>query len=38
MADSGVNWDAIAQCESGGNWAANTGNGFYGGLQFKQAT
>jgi hypothetical protein len=37
-ADSGVNWDAIAQCESGGNWAANTGNGFYGGLQFKQAT
>ncbi len=37
-ADSGVNWDAIAQCESGGNWAANTGNGFSGGLQFKQAT
>jgi resuscitation-promoting factor RpfC len=37
-ADSGVNWDAIAQCESGGNWAANTGNGYYGGLQFKQAT
>ena len=37
-ADSGVNWDAIAQCESGGNWGANTGNGFYGGLQFKQAT
>ena len=37
-ADSGVNWDAIAQCESGGNWAANTGNGFFGGLQFKQAT
>ena len=37
-ADSGVNWDAVAQCESGGNWAANTGNGFYGGLQFKQAT
>ncbi len=36
-ADS-VNWDAIAQCESGGNWAANTGNGHYGGLQFKQAT
>jgi resuscitation-promoting factor RpfC len=37
-ADAGVNWDAVAQCESGGNWAANTGNGFYGGLQFKQAT
>jgi len=37
-ADSGVNWDAIAQCESGGNWRANTGNGAYGGLQFKQAT
>jgi len=33
-----VNWDAIAQCESGGNWASNTGNGSYGGLQFKQAT
>jgi hypothetical protein len=36
-ADS-MNWDAVAQCESGGNWAANTGNGNYGGLQFKQAT
>ena len=33
-----VNWDAIAECESGGNWAINTGNGHYGGLQFKQAT
>ncbi len=33
-----VNWDAIAQCESGGNWTSNTGNGNYGGLQFKQAT
>ncbi len=33
-----VNWDAIAQCESGGNWAINTGNGAYGGLQFKPAT
>ena len=32
------NWDAMAQCESGGNWAANTGNGFYGGLQFTPAT
>lgn len=36
-ADS-VNWDAIAQCESGGNWGTNTGNGHFGGLQFKQAT
>lgn len=27
-------WDSIAACESGGNWAINTGNGFYGGLQF----
>ncbi|KJX74815.1 resuscitation-promoting factor RpfC [Mycobacterium lepromatosis] len=34
----GPNWDAIAQCESGGNWRANTGNGFYGGLQFKPTT
>jgi hypothetical protein len=33
-----VNWDAVAACESGGNWSANTGNGFYGGLQFKPAT
>jgi hypothetical protein len=33
-----LNWDAVAQCESGGNWSTNTGNGFYGGLQFKQAT
>lgn len=33
-----VNWDAIAQCESGGNWSSNTGNGAYGGLQFKPAT
>jgi hypothetical protein len=32
------NWDAIAQCESGGNWQANTGNGEYGGLQFKPGT
>lgn len=34
----GMDWDAVAQCESGGNWSANTGNGFYGGLQFKQST
>jgi LysM repeat protein len=31
---SGSVWDSIAACESGGNWAINTGNGFYGGLQF----
>lgn len=31
-------YDAIAQCESGGNWAINTGNGYYGGLQFLQST
>ena len=35
---SGVNWDAVAQCESGGNWSINTGNGFYGGLQFTRGT
>lgn len=33
-ATSGSTWDALAQCESGGNWAINTGNGYYGGLQF----
>ncbi|MGC1211500.1 MAG: transglycosylase family protein [Micromonospora sp.] len=33
-----VNWDAIAQCESGGNWHINTGNGYYGGLQFSEST
>ncbi len=31
-------WDALAQCESGGNWAINTGNGYYGGLQFNAGT
>jgi uncharacterized protein YabE (DUF348 family) len=31
-------WDALAQCEAGGNWAANTGNGYYGGLQFNLGT
>jgi LysM repeat protein len=31
-------WDAVAQCESSGNWSINTGNGFYGGLQFTQST
>ncbi|MDQ0747421.1 LysM repeat protein [Streptomyces africanus] len=36
-ADSGV-WDRIAQCESGGNWHINTGNGYHGGLQFAPST
>jgi hypothetical protein len=31
-------WDDLAQCESGGNWAINTGNGYYGGLQFSYGT
>ena len=31
-------WDKIAECESGGNWSINTGNGYYGGLQFSAAT
>jgi uncharacterized protein YabE (DUF348 family) len=35
---SGRNWDAVAACESGGNWHINTGNGFYGGLQFDSGT
>ena len=35
---SRVNWDAIAECESGGNWSINTGNGYYGGLQFSRST
>ena len=34
----GTVWDALAQCEAGGNWAANTGNGYYGGLQFSLGT
>jgi LysM repeat protein len=38
QADTGTNWDAIAQCESGGNWNTNTGNGFSGGLQFTPST
>jgi LysM repeat protein len=38
QAKSGVNWDAVAQCESGGNWSINTGNGYYGGLQFTRGT
>jgi hypothetical protein len=31
-------WDRLAECESGGNWHTNTGNGYYGGLQFSQGT
>ncbi len=31
-------WDQVARCESGGNWAINTGNGYHGGLQFTQGT
>lgn len=31
-------WDKLAQCESGGNWAINTGNGYHGGLQFNPGT
>jgi Transglycosylase-like domain/LysM domain len=34
----GVDWDAIAWCESGDNWAISTGNGYYGGLQFTLST
>src|SRR5699024_2634527 len=37
-APSGSVWDRIAQCESGGNWSINTGNGYYGGLQFSAST
>lgn len=37
VADGSV-WDALAQCESGGNWSINTGNGYYGGLQFAAST
>lgn len=38
LGGSGTNWDAIAQGESSGNWQTNTGNGYFGGLQFDQAT
>lgn len=37
-AADGAVWNRLAQCESSGNWAINTGNGFYGGLQFTQST
>ncbi|MGH3556141.1 transglycosylase family protein [Mycobacterium sp.] len=35
---NGSVWDAVARCEAGGNWAINTGNGYYGGVQFDQGT
>jgi hypothetical protein len=36
--NNGGVWDRLAQCESGGNWSINTGNGYYGGLQFSAAS
>jgi resuscitation-promoting factor RpfB len=36
--NNSATWDALASCESTGNWAINTGNGFYGGVQFTQIT
>ena len=36
--DSAATWEELADCESNGNWSANTGNGYYGGLQFSQAS
>ncbi|GAB4094598.1 transglycosylase family protein [Brachybacterium horti] len=38
QADAAGGWDQVAQCESSGNWSINTGNGFYGGLQFTKST
>ena len=35
---AGLNWDGVAACESGGDWHINTGNGFYGGVQFDYGT
>ena len=37
-AADGATWDRVAACESGGDWSINTGNGFYGGLQFAPQT
>ncbi|MFD3314672.1 transglycosylase family protein [Streptomyces sp. NPDC058694] len=37
-AASGTTWDAVAECESGGSWSANSGDGYYGGLQMTQET
>ena len=38
LAEGTHDWSGVAQCESGGNWSINTGNGYYGGLQFAQGT
>ena len=38
QAHAGTVWDAVAACESSGNWSINTGNGYYGGLQFSIPT
>jgi uncharacterized protein YabE (DUF348 family) len=38
LVSNGTTWDALSRCEAGGNWAINTGNGFYGGVQFDQNT
>lgn len=38
VAADGSVWDRLAQCESGGNWSINTGNGYHGGLQFSQSS
>ena len=38
IASADTDWDALAQCESGGDWSINTGNGFGGGLQFTDST
>ncbi|WP_370944958.1 transglycosylase family protein [Amycolatopsis sp. cg5] len=38
QAAGSVDWDAVAKCESGGNWSTSTGNGYYGGLQFSAST
>ena len=37
-ASAATGWDEVAACESGGDWSINTGNGYYGGLQFSQQT
>jgi resuscitation-promoting factor RpfB len=38
LVSNGGTWDALARCEAGGNWAINTGNGYFGGVQFDQNT
>ncbi len=38
LAASDATWDSLAECESGGDWNTNTGNGYYGGVQFSQST